>query len=184
MRVLKMLYPNQVHNLKALSKKNLHFADMPNNIQNQVASHLAQERIAAVINSHWHNDKNEPYKVIFGRYTKMVQLLLYRALELTTGNMKLIIAQQGGWETYGKEFLAEVGKATDLFSKRNKKVFRNVGYQLKSAQSVCGLQLADFYAGAVRKMFLDMLNGMDAHLSNPYKQVRHQIRLEEFIDLE
>jgi hypothetical protein len=182
-KILKELYPHLADDLKSLGAKKLHFTDMPDHIQNQVASQLAQERISAVINSHWHSADEEAHGTTFGRYTKMVQLLLYRALELTTGEMKVIIAQQGGWETYEKPFLAEVHKAAELFSKR-KHVFRAVDYDLKQAHTVGGLQLADFYAGTVRKMFLDTLAGLETHLSSPYDRVQHQISLEDFIDLE
>ena len=183
-KILKELYPHLAHDLKALGSKKLHFTDMPDHIQNQVATHLAGEQITAVINSHWHNTDEEAHGTSFGRCTKMVQHLLYRALELTTGEMKIIIAQQGGWETYEKSFLAEVRKSPELFSKRHNHVFRAVDYQLKPAHTVCGLQLADFYAGTVRKMFLDSLDGLETHLSSPYDRVLHQISLEDFIDLE
>jgi Protein of unknown function (DUF3800) len=182
-KILKELYPHLANDLKALATKKLHFTDMPTHIQNQVATHLASERISAVINSHWHTMDEETHGTSFGRYTKMVQLLLYKALEMTTGEMNVIIAQQGGWETYEKSFLSEVDKATELFSKRNKQ-FRSVNYELKPAHSVCGLQLADFYAGTVRKMYLDSLAGLEVHLSSPYDLVQHQISLEDFIDLE
>jgi hypothetical protein len=184
LRVLKELHPHLVHEAKALSKKKLHFSDMPDDIQIVVARHLAQEQILSVINFYWHNGEDEPHEVIFGRYTRMVQLLLYRALELTTGELRVVIAQQGGWETYETPFLAEIEKSAKLFSKRNKQVFRQIDYELKPAQSVCGLQLADFYAGTVRKMFIDSLTGLEGHLSSPYSQVQHQISLEDFIDLE
>jgi hypothetical protein len=182
-KILKELYPHLDKDLKALGAKKLHFTDMPDFIQNQVASQLADERITAVISSHWHNTDEEAYGTSFRRYTKMVQLLLYRALELTTGEMKVIIAQQGGWETYEKPFLIEVRKAAELYSKRHHS-FRAVDYQLKPAHSLCGLQLADFYAGTVRKMFLDSLSGLETHLSSPYDRVQHQIILEDLIDLE
>jgi hypothetical protein len=47
-----------------------------------------------------------------------------------------------------------------------------------------GLQIADFYAGAVRKMFLDSVNGLESNLSSPYDRLQHQISLEDYIDLE
>lgn len=182
-KILKELYPHLAHDQKALAAKKLHFTDMPTHIQNQVANQLAGERISAVINSHWHNMSEEAHSMSFGRYTKMVQLLLYRALEMTNGEMNVVIAQQGGWETYEKPFLSEVHKATELFSKRNQ-TFRSVAYKLKPAHTVCGLQLADFYAGTVRKMFLNSLTGLETHLSTPYDRVKHQISLEDFIDIE
>jgi len=149
-----------------------------------VANHLACERIAAVITSYWHTGEVESHIAIFGRYTRMVQLLLYRALELTTGEMRVVIAQQGGWETYKTPFLTEVGHAASLFSKRNKHAFRAVHCELKSAQSVRGLQLADFYAGTVRKMYLEHLAGLESSLSCPYDLVQHQMRLEDFVSIE
>lgn len=184
LRILKGLYPYLAGDPKALSKKKLHFCDMPDDIQNKVARHLASEPICAVINSHWHNSKDEPHEVIFGRYTKMVQLLVYRALELTSGKLTVVIAQQGGWETYENSFLGNVRRTAELFSKRNKSVFRYVEYHLEPAQTVYGLQLADFYAGTVRKMFLDSLEGLESHLSSPYDQVKHQIIWENYIELE
>jgi hypothetical protein len=182
-KILKELYPHLADKPKVLGSKKLHFADMPDATQTQVARHLAHESITAVINSHWHSNEEEPHGTIFGRYTKMVQLLLYRALEITAGEMRVVIAQQGGWETYEDAFLAEIRKSAELFSKR-RQIFRAVEFQLKPARTVCGLQLADFYAGTVRKMLLDSLDALEPDLSRPYDQVRHQISLEDFIDIE
>lgn len=182
-KILQQLYPHLANDRKALGSKKLHFTDMADHTQIAIASQLAEERISAVINSHWHNTDDEAHGTVFARYTKMVQLLLFRALELTTGEIKVIIAQQGGWETYEKPFIADVRKAAELYSKRHH-TFRTVDYELKPANTVSGLQLADFYAGTVRKMFLDSLAGLETHLSSPYAQVHHQIRLEDFIDLE
>lgn len=80
--------------------------------------------------------------------------------------------------------VTDVHKAAELFSKRNKNAFRAVDYQLRPAHTVCGLQIADFYAGAVRKMFLDSVNGLESNLSSPYDRLQHQISLEDYIDLE
>lgn len=83
-----------------------------------------------------------------------------------------MIAQQGGWETYRMNFLFDLAKAVDLFCKR-KKVHRAVSYELKSAHLSSGLQLADFYAGTVRKMLLGSMTGLTADCCTPYDQVQH-----------
>jgi hypothetical protein len=182
-RVLKELHPHLAKDSKALFKKNLHFADMSAADKNLTAGILAQEKISAVINSHWHSCAPDPYERLFNRYCKMVQLLLYRALDLTDGDLSVIIAQQGGWETYEQGFFADMRKSVKLFSQRNSE-YRNVEFKLKSAQQVRGLQLADFYAGSARKMLLDSLIGLEPSSSSPYHQLEHQIRWEEFIDFQ
>ncbi|MFA6555280.1 MAG: hypothetical protein WCT03_02570 [Candidatus Obscuribacterales bacterium] len=181
-RILKGLYPHIANIPRALAQKKLHFVDMSTATQNIIASHLAGEKIQGVINSHWHTGSEESHEIVFGRYTKMVQLLIYRALELTQGPLSVTIAQQGGFETYEKAFLDDLNKVVETFEKREK-TFRAVDFSLKSAQTNRGLQLADFYAGSVRKMLLDTLDGLTPNSSSPYNQIQHQIRLEDYIDL-
>lgn len=180
-RILKDLHPHLAKDLKVLMKKNLHFVDMSESEQSRAAKILAKEKIAAVINSHWHSGEDEPYEVIFGRYTRMVQNILYKGLEFTSGDLNLVIAQQGGWETYEHNFLEEVGKAVLLFRQRQK-AYRKVDMQLKPAHQIRGLQLADFYAGSGRKMLLERLDGSEG-ASSPYDQVEHQVRWQDYLDL-
>ncbi len=183
-RILGGMYRHKGLNLKALSKKQLHFADMSEQHRNSVARQLSRESINAVITSYWHQSDRDAHDVIFAHYTRMTQILIYRVLELTTGKLVIIVAQQGGWENYQQSFITKIKQAAELYSKRNQNVFRKVEYYVKPANTVPGLQLADFYAGAVRKMFLDCLNGLESHLSDPYRQIQHQIALENYIDLE
>lgn len=182
-RILKLLYPHLASNPKALGKKKLHFADMSGTVQNQVASQLAEEKITGVINSHWHTCEEETHQVLFARYTRMAQLLLYRALEMTTDDLTVIIAEQGSPETYKTALFADLEKTVELFRRRTG-TFRKVNFELKSAQSLRGLQIADFYAGAVRKMWLESMTGVETHLCAPYRHVQHQIKLEEYFELE
>ena len=182
-RILKTLYPHLAGNPKALGKKKMHFADMSGTVQNRVAAQLAQEKITGVINSHWHTGEEETHQILFFRYTRMVQLLLYRALEVTTGDLTVVIAEQGSPETYKAGLLADLDKIVELFRRRTG-TFRKVTYELKSAQSQRGLQIADFYAGTVRKMWLESMTGVESHLCAPYKHVQHQIKLEEYFELE
>jgi hypothetical protein len=183
-RVLKELYPHLAETPKLLAQKKLHFTDMSDEDRIVVASQLAGDNVSAVINSHFHVVEDEPYEVFFARYTHMVKLLLYKGLEFSDGELILTIAQQGGWETYRTAFLGDVRKVVDLYIKRSG-TFRTVDMELRSAQTSQGLQLADFYAGAVRKMYLDGLNhGLNPDQSGPYERVKHQISLEDYIGLE
>lgn len=181
-RVLRSLYPHLARNAKALDRKVLHFTDMPDPVQNQVARQLAKEKISGVINSHWHSADTETHQILFTIYTKMLQLLVYRALEMTTGKLTVIIAEQGSPETYKAQLFSELQRTVEVFQKR-KSVFRPVQFELRSAQSLRGLQIADFYAGAVRKMLIESATGVDNNLCSPYQYVQHQINLEDYIDL-
>lgn len=182
-RILKLLYPHLADDPKTLGKKKMHFADMSGRVQDQVAGQLAQEKIFGVINAHWHSEKEETHQVLFSRYTRMVQLLLYRALEMTSGDLTVIIAEQGSPESYRTALFADLAKTVDLFRRRTG-TFRKVSFELKSAQSQRGLQIADFYAGAVRKMWLETMTGVESHLCKPYRHIQHQIKLEDFFELE
>jgi hypothetical protein len=179
--LLKQAHPHLAKDPKALGKKKLHFTDMSDAMQNQIANQLAQEKIGAVINAHWHNGDEERYEVIFARYTKMIRRLLYRGLELTNGELNLVIAQQGGWETYQTEFISDISKAVEEFRKR-KKIYRSVIYELQSAELNRGLQLADFYAGTVRKMYLSTFDGVKPEVCSPYNQVQHQITIDDYLE--
>ena len=178
-RILKLLYPHLASNPKALGKKKLHFCDMSSTVQNQVAAQLAQEKITGVINSHWHTGLEETHQILFSRYTRMTQLLLYRALEMTSGDLIVVIAEQGSPETYKTALFEDLQKTVDLFRRRTG-TFRKVTFELNSAQSLRGLQIADFYAGAVRKMWLESNTGVETHLCAPYRLVQHQIKLEDY----
>jgi hypothetical protein len=142
---------------------------------------LAKEKITVVIALHWHSGEDEPHEVVFARYTKLVELLLYTALDLTSGKMTLVIAKQGGWETYAETFLAELRNCAELFCRR-KKLYRSIDYELRSAQQVRGLQLADFYAGAGRKFLLDSLSDSGFRSRNPFDRIEHQILWADYVD--
>lgn len=180
-RILKELFPHLVKTPKVLGKKILHFTDMQESTQNHVASQLATQKISAVINSHWHIYGSETHQESFSRYTRMVQLLLYQGLEMTSGDFHLIIAEQGSPESYQAKLFADLGKTVSLHKKRTGN-YRNVRFELKSAQTVRGLQLADFYAGTVRKMWLEGLQGFEANNSMPFRHLEHQITLKTYID--
>jgi hypothetical protein len=180
-RILKELYPHLTELPKELGKKKLHFADMQEATQIKVARHLAQEKLCGVINSHWHSSESETHQILFSRYTMMIQLLLYKGLELTSGDLQLVIAEQGSPEIYKGKLFADLDKTVELYRRRTG-VYRKVGFELNSAQIVRGLQLADFYAGTVRKMWLEGLQGREAKASAPYRQIEHQITLADYID--
>lgn len=181
-RVLKKLYPHLENNLKVLSQKKLHFADMSNETQNQVARIISKEKISGVINCHWHAVKEEVHQVRFNRYVKMLQSLLFKALEITSGDLVVVIAEQGSPDSYRNELFSELRKIVDEFHRRFG-VFRHVEFELKSANNVRGLQLADFYAGTVRKMWLESSGqGVEVKACNPYCHLEHQITLTHFLD--
>jgi hypothetical protein len=182
-RILEQLYPHLADNPKALGKKKMHFADMTGDVQNVVATQLAQENIAGVINSHWHTGKEESHQTLFSRYTRMVQILLYKALGVTKGDLKVVIAEQGSPATYRVAFFADLDKTVELYRQRTG-TYRKVTYELKSAQTHRGLQLADFYAGTVRKMWLESKSGVETRLCTPYRHVEHQISLEDYCEFE
>jgi len=182
-RILELLYPHLADDPRALGKKKMHFADMTGDVQNIVAGQLAQENIVGVINSHWHTNEEEKHYTLFSRYTRMVQILLYKALERTEGDLTVVIAEQGSPDTYRAALFADLDKTVELYKQRTGK-YRKVTYELKSAQTHRGLQLADFYAGTVRKMWLESKSGVETHLCSPYKHVQHQIQLEDYFEFE
>jgi len=164
-----------------LNKKTLHFTDATKQVQNQVGLCLARENIRATVISHWYSGTEESHKVRFSRYAKMLQLLLWDALDQTSGDIVLVIAEQGSSEDYQAALYADLAKTIELFRKRTGP-FRKVTIQLRSAQTNQGLQIADFYAGTVRKMWLEIKMGIEADQSAPYKHVKNQIKLESFVD--
>lgn len=181
--ILKQLFPHLAKDAKTLGKKKMHFADMTSEVQNQVASQLAKENIVGVINSHWHTASEETHHTLFSRYTTMVQILLLKALELTEGDLTVVIAEQGSPETYKTAFFADLSKVVTLYRQRTG-IYRKVAFELKSAQTHRGLQIADFYAGTVRKMWLESRTGVEPHLCAPYKHVEHQLQLEDYFEFE
>jgi hypothetical protein len=182
-RILGELHPHLASNKRELNKKNLHFADMQEGAQVTVANHLAQEKICGVVSSHFHIAESERHEDLFSRYTRMLQLVLYKGLELTSGPFELVIAEQGSPETYKTRLFGDLDDTVFLFRSRSGQ-YRDVNYHLKSARTMRGLQLADFYAGTVRKMWIEGLNGQEARMSAPYSQLTHQLTLEDYCEPE
>lgn len=81
------------------------------------------------------------------------------------------IAKQGGWQKYERDFMAEMRQLP-----HNQPEYRKADFELLSAAKP-GIQLADFYVGAVRACVLE------GATSSPYDLVEQQIICMELYEL-
>lgn len=145
-------------------KPHLHFADMTSDQKRTVAGRLAQAKITVFTAHHWHQgDKTHPER--FDTYTELVKICIRKALE-DHKELVISIGKQGGWQKYERDFCTQLRTLTEQFTRAGN--YRKVDIELLSAVKP-GIQLADFYVGAVREFT------MDEKALMPFDLVREQI---------
>ena len=125
---------------------NLHFADMDQRSKHTAATRMAKANLTVFTGSHWHCAVPATHDDRFAIYTELVKLTISKAF----GNHKdLIVAigKQGGWQKYERGFFAKLRLIPEQFTRKG--TYRNADFVLVSATKQ-GIQIADFYAGAVR----------------------------------
>lgn len=179
--VMTALNPKYIQLVKRLKKERkpahempyLHFADMSVEQKRTVGARLADAKVTVFTAHHRHRgDKAHPER--FEIYTELVKICVRRAFE-NHKELVIAIAKQGGWQKYERHFCAGLRALPEEFTQRG--IYRRAEFELLSAVKP-GIQLADFYVGAVREFTMDDSAVM------PFDLVREQIISHEIYALE
>lgn len=174
--VMTALNPKYIQLIKQMKKErkqakdmpHLHFADMTLDQKCKVGGALANAKVRVYTAHHLHH-REKTHQERFEIYTELVKLCIWKAMK-DHNTLVITIAKQGGWQKYERDFLAQLRALSEKFTRiRN---YRQVSIELRSAIKP-GIQLADFYVGAVREYT------MDRSTAGPYTFIREQIFTQE-----
>jgi hypothetical protein len=128
----------------------LHYIDMTLDQMRTVAGRLAQAKVTVFTAHHWHKgDKTHPER--FDIYKELVKICIRKAFDQHR-ELVICIAQQGGAPKYEREFCAQLRELPEEFTRSGS--YRKADIKLLSGVKP-GIQLADFYVGAVREFTMD-----------------------------
>lgn len=179
--VMTALNPKYIQLLKQLKKErtpanklpNLHFTDMTAEQKRIAGERLAQAKVTVFSAHHWHDgDKTHPER--FDIYTQLVKICIRKAFE-EHKELVIAIAKQGGWQHYERNFCADLRTLPEEFTRSGN--YRKADIELLSAAKP-GIQLADFYVGAVRDYT------MNSSALVPFDLVQEQVIMREIYRLE
>jgi len=176
--VMTALNPKHIQLVKQLKKERkplpgLHYADMTVEHKHIVARRLSEAKITVLTAHHKHvGDKSHPER--FSIYSELIKTCVRSAFE-THKELIVGIAKQGGWQKYERDFCATLRLLPDEFTKQGN--YRKAEFELLSAAKP-GIQLADFYVGAVRDFT------MDEAATTPFDLIREQVITRQFHILE
>jgi hypothetical protein len=155
MTALNPQYPQLVKQLKKERKSTselpqLHFADMTGAQKRDISDRLAKAKVTVFAASHWHEGA-KTHDERFQIYTELVKMCIRSGFNYHK-ELAIAIAKQGGWPKYQQDFLARLRTLPGEFTGAGN--FRKADLELQSAVKP-GIQLADFYVGAVRDFLMD-----------------------------
>jgi hypothetical protein len=151
----------------------LHYADMSPEQKRTVGTRLGQAKITVYSAHHFHIDE-KTYEERFAIYTELVKICVQKAL-FEHKELVVNIAKQGGWQKYDNDFCTVLRELPEEFCRTGD--YHKATFELLSAVKP-GIQLADFYVGAVRDFVVNKSALM------PYSLVQEQILCRENYVLE
>lgn len=176
--VMTALNPKYSQLVKQLKKDRkplpgLHYADMSAEYKRIVAGRLSEAKVT-VLTAHHRHQSDKSHSERFSIYGELIKTCVRTAFE-THGELIVGVAKQGGWQKYEQDFCASLRLLPDEFTKQGN--YRKAEFKLLSAAKP-GIQLADFYVGAVREFT------MDESVTVPFDLIREQVISREFQALE
>lgn len=176
--VMTALNPKYIQLLKQLKKDRkplptLHYADMMGDHRRIVAGRLAEANVT-VLTAHHRHQGEKTHAERFSVYGELVKICVRSAFE-THKELIVGVAKQGGWQKYEQGFCAELRLLPEEFTKQGN--YRKADFELLSAARP-GIQLADFYVGAVRDFT------MNESLTVPFDLIQEQVLTRAFHVLE
>ncbi len=168
--ILKSLFGKlrKIHYREQLRERELHYADMTKLHRSVTGDYLSSANVICYISHYWHTESPKNHKARFAIYTELVKNCINNAFQIHP-TLSVVIAKQGGWQTYKQSFLAELRPIPEAFIKSGK--YRKSKFDLASSAHA-GIQLADFYAGACRDF---LRSGQHIELASAYEIIKHQI---------
>jgi hypothetical protein len=170
--ILKELYPKKI--AKKQSKKDitkprlgLHYCDIASNDRLTASRILIERKIDCYASCYYHDGREKHHEERFAIYKSMVRTCILAAFEHHE-DLEIYIAAQGGANEYRSEFLAELRLLPEKF-----RLYRKVKFGLET-NAHAGIQIADFYAGAIRDFLLSQLQKQN-ELAHAYDVIKSQI---------
>lgn len=176
--VMTALNPKYIQLVKQLKKERkplpgLHYADMTSEHKRIVAGRLSQAKVT-VLTAHHRHQGDKSHTERFSIYGELIKICVRSAFE-THKELIVGVAKQGGWQKYERDFCTSLRVLPEESTKQGN--FRKAEFMLLSAARP-GIQLADFYVGAVRDFT------MDESMTVPFDLISEQVITREIHALE
>lgn len=169
-QVLKAIFPMYEERLTQRQRRTqpltIHFTELHSDSRLRAAELLAQKDIRFFASVHYHDGCATTYDEFFKLYKAMVLQVIGRALR-DFEDLDLTIAKVS--YDYEPELLGEIAIVRNELQQRLG--FRKLKCKFSKA-SLAGLQLADYYAGAMREHLLPDEFGSK---SGAFEKIRHQL---------
>ena len=166
---MKALNPKYLELVKELKKErrklpSMHFIDMTDADKSAVGARLAKANVSVFSASFWYESTTAmEHEERFSIYTQLVKIVITAAFAKHK-ELEIAVGKQGGWQEYGRDFLAELKQIPKDFAQRGE--YRKGEIYLTSAVKP-GIQLADFYVGGIRDYHRD--------LPDVHSRIKHQV---------
>lgn len=171
--VLKEVFPERF--AEKLNKKNktqpalgLHYCDTALDKKIIAGKVLRSQSITCYAGYYYHDDKPKKHEERFAIYRSMVKTCILQSLEDFV-ELDITVAAQGGAKEYRAEFLADLQAVVEGFREYRKAKFR-LGNNANP-----GVQLADFYSGAIRDHLIGQMK-QEKHLLHAFEIIQEQVR--------
>lgn len=138
---------------KSVGKANLHYVDLDRR-QKQAVSNLLSHAKVSVFASIYRHQGRKSHQEYFLIYRTLVHQTIESALKKHK-DLVVTVGKQGGWQTYQKSFLTSLKQIPKQCSADGN--FVKAKFIIDSVINP-GIQLADFYAGALRESILSIDN--------------------------
>ncbi|MBX9723548.1 MAG: hypothetical protein K2X81_19235 [Candidatus Obscuribacterales bacterium] len=174
-KILQGIYPNYDHRLKTAKgagqkRPDIHFTDLKNELRYAAASILRDEKdISAITCVHYH-DGYKNHEERHALYISMVESVVTSAIDRYE-DLELFIAFISafkGQTSYQEPLRQRLEKIRSEFSRR--RGFRKLKIYFPTAK-MPGVQIADFYAGALREHCLSQRS--EEEKSGAFKLIEH-----------
>lgn len=168
--IVTSLYPKYFSKKKPKQKIDvfLHYAVMNKEQKLAAAGVLAKHPVSCYAACFYHDGNEKSHEERFSIYVRSLKSCLALSFEHFE-DLSVTIEIQGGAAGYRQALFASLNEVPDEFTRRGE--FRKAKFGLKSGNKP-GLQLADFYAGAIRD---SLLAHKDPTLNDPHELIKHQV---------
>lgn len=162
-RILETLYPKRAQKGKKVKLGDLHYTELEDYQREAAAEILQTEKISFYGSYYYHESGPLPHEERTAIYRSMVSACILNALD-DHKVFDICVAQQGSDPEYHADTLKALKEIPARYREYRKVTFR-LGTNAKP-----GIQLADFYVGALRDHHLSELL-MEPLLAKPYSLI-------------
>ncbi len=151
------------------AKPALHYADMSKEHKRTSGLVLASYSVDCFASYYYHDGSEKTHEQRHSIYSNLVKNCVSQAFHVYD-ELEIGIAQQGDWQSYATNLVSELQGAVTTLSRRYQ--FKKANFDFLSAAKP-GIQLADYYVGAVRG---HLLKHKDESLGDAYELIQNQVR--------